>query len=247
MSRILILIYGVVAYVLAMASVLYAIGFVENIVVPKSIDVSSQSAPTHVALIVNTLLLGLFAVQHSVMARQPFKAWITRMIPAAIERSTYVLASALLLFLLFCSWIPMPDVIWSVSHPFIANILTGISLLGWGIVLVSTFLINHWDLFGLRQVFANWQQKPLAPPEFRTPLLYKIVRHPIYFGFLLAFWFAPVMTLGHLYFAIATTGYILIGVWLEERDLLATFGDAYKRYRERVPMLIPWPFGGKKK
>jgi protein-S-isoprenylcysteine O-methyltransferase Ste14 len=246
MARIFILLYGIVAYALAMASILYAVGFVGNYIVPKSID-TGISAPIGTALVINLILLGLFAIQHSGMARAPFKRWLTQFMPQAMERSTYVLISALLLFALFHLWVPMPDVIWNVETTALGAILQALYFLGWAIVVGSTFLINHWDLFGLRQVLSNWFGTVALPPEFKTPLLYKFVRHPIYFGFLLAFWSTPLMTLGHLLFAIATTGYILIGIWFEERDLVAAFGDDYRKYSERVPMLIPWPFGSKEK
>lgn len=240
MSRLQILLYGIAAYVLAMLSILYAIGFVENIVVPRSIDVG-PTAPLGTAIVIDVALLGLFALQHSVTARRPFKQWLTQFIPVAAERSTYVLASAAILGLLFWQWVPIPDAVWTIQNRILASALTALSFVGWAIVLISTFLINHWDLFGLRQVFANWQGKVPAPPEFVTPHLYKFVRHPIYLGFLLAFWATPAMTVGHLLFAAATTGYILIGIWLEERDLVTAFGDAYRRYSRQVPMLLPWP------
>lgn len=242
MARTLILIYGLIAYALAMASVVYAVGFVGNYVVPKGID-SGLTASMGETLVTNLTLLGLFAIQHSVMARAPFKRWLTSFLPAAMERSTYVLLSALLLFAIFHLWIPIPDQIWNVENTILGTILQALYFLGWIIVVSSTFLLNHWDLFGLRQVVSNWMGQPAAPLEFRMPLFYKFVRHPIYFGFLLAFWSTPVMTVGHLLFAFATTGYILIGVWLEERDLITHYGETYRSYRQRVPMLIPWPFG----
>jgi protein-S-isoprenylcysteine O-methyltransferase Ste14 len=238
----LTLFYGLAAYVLFLGTFAYAIGFANNLWVPKGID-SGVAGPLAESLAMDLLLLGIFAVQHSVMARRGFKRWWTRIVPPAAERSTYVLFATAALALILWQWRPIPQpVIWTVEGT-AATVVWAIFWLGWAILLASTFLLNHFELFGLSQVFARLDERPVAEPEFRTPALYRLVRHPIYFGFLLGFWAAPVMSAGHLLFAAGATGYILVGIWFEERDLVAQFGDQYRRYRRQVSMLIPFPRG----
>lgn len=231
--------YGLIAYFAFFATILYAIGFVMGLVVPKTIDSGTVSSTTS-ALIVNLLLMSLFAVQHSVMARKPFKQWWTQYVPKAVERSTYVLLASLALMLLFWQWRPMPAIVWQVEEPGVAVTIATFALVGWVIVFTSTFLINHFELFGLHQVANNLTGREMPTPRFRTPLYYKFVRHPIYLGFIIAFWSAPTMSVGHLLFAAVTTAYIFVGILLEERDLVDLFGDDYRRYKERVSMLLPW-------
>jgi methanethiol S-methyltransferase len=239
MGRLIALVYGLLSYAFFFVTFLYALCFVENLVVPKTID-SGAVVPVTEAVIVNLLLMSLFAIQHSVMARRQFKEWWTRFVPKSVERSTYVLFATLSLALLCWQWRSMPTVIWRVENPNLASLLIGLSLLGWLIVLTSTFLINHFELFGLHQVANNLTGRDMPAQRFRTPLFYQFVRHPIYLGFIIAFWAAPVMTTGHLLFAAVTTAYIVVGILLEERDLVEIFGDDYRRYRQRVSMLVPW-------
>jgi protein-S-isoprenylcysteine O-methyltransferase Ste14 len=239
MSRLIAFLYGLASYLLFFVTLLYAIGFVEGLVVPKTID-SGPVVPMTEALIVNLLLLTVFAVQHSVMARKQFKQWWTRFVPHSIERSTYVLCATLALILLLWQWRPMPAVVWQIADPTVAMSIMGLSFVGWLLVLTSTFMINHFELFGLHQVVNNLVGRQMPAVRFKTPVLYKLVRHPIYLGFIIAFWAAPTMTVGHLLFAAVTTAYIFVGIWLEERDLTELFGDEYRHYRERVAMLIPW-------
>ena len=238
MNRYLTIGYGAVCYVVFLAAFLYAIGFVGNLIVPRSID-NGVAASIGEAVVVNVLLLGLFAVQHSVMARPAFKRWWTRLVPKMIERSTYVLISSLVLFLMFWQWRTMPAIIWDVAWTPGRIVLWVLFAAGWVTVLLSTFMISHFDLFGLRQVYLAWRGTPYTDLEFRTSLLYRVVRHPLMLGFIVAFWAAPTMTAGHLLFAVATTGYILIALQLEEHDLNAALGEQYRDYRGRVPMLIP--------
>ncbi len=245
MAQILTLVYGFVAYAVFLGAFLYAIGFVGNIVVPKSID-SGTTFPLMETLVANVLLLTLFAVQHSVMARPVFKRWWTRIVPKQVERSTYVLLASSILLLLFWQWRPIPGVVWDVRSTMLGALLFGLFGVGWLIVLLSTFMINHFDLFGLRQVTLYFQRRPYTPVSFVTRGLYKIVRHPIMLAFLIAFWSTPVMTLGHLLFAVITTAYILVALQLEEHDLLEADRPTYERYRRETSMLIPLPKGKRK-
>jgi protein-S-isoprenylcysteine O-methyltransferase Ste14 len=238
MQRIAVFIYGVVAYLCFLASFLYAIGFVGNFAVPRSID-SAAAGPVGMAVVVDALLLTIFALQHSVMARPAFKRWWTRVVPEPAERSTYVLASSLALLLLFTQWRPIGGVVWQVESPLGQAALYGLCAAGWLTVLITTFLINHFDLFGLRQVWLYLRGQPYRPLSFVTPGPYRHVRHPLYVGWLLAFWATPAMTLAHLLFAVATTAYILIAIRFEERDLVQIHGEKYASYRRSVPMLVP--------
>src|SRR6202171_104677 len=239
MSKFIAFLYGLVAYFTFFATILYAIGFVSGLVGPKTIDTGPDSSATE-ALVVNLLLMSLFAVQHSLMARKQFKQWWTQYVPKPVERSTYVLLASLTLVLLFWQWRPMPEIVWRIDGTDIAVTIATLSLVGWVIVFTSTFLINHFELFGLHQVANNLTGREMPAPRFRTPLYYKFVRHPIYLGFIIAFWAAPTMTVGHLLFAAVTTAYIFVGILLEERDLIEMFGDDYRHYKKRVSMLLPW-------
>jgi protein-S-isoprenylcysteine O-methyltransferase Ste14 len=238
-GRFVAFLYGLVAYAVFFAAFLYAIGFVTGLVVPKTIDTGTV-VPLAEALIVNLLLMSVFAIQHSVMARRQFKQWWTQYVPKSVERSTYVLFASLALALLCWQWRPMPAVVWHIDNLQIAMAVIGLSLIGFLIALTSTFLINHFELFGLHQVANNLAGKSMPAPRFRMPLYYKFVRHPIYLGFIIAFWAAPTMSIGHLLFAAVTTAYIFVGILLEEHDLIEVFGDDYRRYRQRVSMLVPW-------
>ena len=239
MTRFIAFVYGILAYVIFAASFLYAIGFVSGFVAPTTIDIG-KAAPPSQAAVIDLLLLSFFALQHSVMARQGFKRWWTRLVPPAVERSTYVLASSLVLALLLWQWRPIPAIVWRTADHGLAAAVLGLAIAGWVIAGTSTFLIGHFEFFGLSQVTSHLAAKPMPAPKFRAPLYYRFVRHPLYLGFIIAFWATPVMTAGHLLFACVTTAYILLGTLLEERDLVALFGDEYRRYKTRVPMLLPW-------
>lgn len=239
LRRVGVLAYGVVAYAAFLATFLYAIGFVGNILVPKSID-AAPGVPFWKALVVNLGLLTLFAVQHSLMARPFFKRWITRFIPDAAERSTYTLAASMALAFVFWQWQPMGGSVWQVDSKLGQLLLNAGCAFGWVLVLVTTFLINHFDLFGLRQVWLHFRNRPYTYLRFGTPGPYKLVRHPLYLGFLFAFWCTPNMTVAHLFFAVMTAGYILVGICLEERDLQDAHPE-YAAYKRRTPMLVPRP------
>jgi methanethiol S-methyltransferase len=242
-GRVASLIYGIANYFVFFCSLLYAVAFIGNYPVPKSIDAAAEGGLAQ-SIAINVVLLGLFALQHSVMARSAFKRWWTRIVPASCERSTYVLISSLLLILIFWQWRPIVTTVWHVEGvP--ASLLTAIYWIGWLTALGSSYMIDHFELFGLRQVYAAVRGSAARVQTFKTPLLYRVVRHPLMLGFLLAFWATPHMTAGHLLFAVLTTGYIFAGTRLEERDLIAQFGATYERYRQRVPMLLPRFVGGR--
>jgi protein-S-isoprenylcysteine O-methyltransferase Ste14 len=240
MGKYLAFLFGLVSYVVFFLTFLYSIGFVGNLYVSKSID-SGDQGPVVMSVVVNCLLLTLFAVQHSVMARLSFKRWWTKFVPNTVERSLYVLLTSLILILMYWQWRPLTGVIWEVTNPLGANILLALFFLGWGIVLIGTFLISHFELFGLAQVYRNLQGKEYVFASFRTPFLYGIVRHPIMLGFIIAFWATPRMTVGHLLFAVATTAYILLALHFEEKDLVEIHGEEYETYKRRVSMIVPLP------
>lgn len=240
MKKIIIIIYGALAYIIFLVAFLYAIGFVGNIYVPKTID-SGVEPSLITAILTNTILLTVFALQHSIMARPSFKKWVTTIISSAAERSTYILLSSLALLLMYWQWQPITTIVWEAESELLIIVLTGIFFLGWLIVLLSTFMINHFELFGLAQIFDNLKNKQTPNPKFQTNYLYKIVRHPLMLGFLIAFWATPTMTVGHLFFALITTVYIFIAVkYLEEKDLRKFIGEKYETYQKEVPMIIPF-------
>ena len=240
MKKSIIFIYGIISYIVFLIAFLYAIGFVGNIFVPKSIDSGAETTLTS-SLFINVILLSAFALQHSIMARPAFKKWFTTIISPAMERSTYILLSSLALLLIYWQWQPNATIVWETENEIAINVLTGIFFLGWLIVLLSTFMINHFELFGLAQIFDNLRNKQTPNPKFQTNYLYKIVRHPIMLGFIIAFWSTPTMTVGHLLFAIVTTIYILIAVkYLEEKDLRKFIGEKYETYQKEVPMIVPF-------
>ena len=240
MKRLLILIYGLVAYFTFFVTLLYMIAFVGNFWVPKSIDTGIADSSIK-AILINLFLVFLFAIQHTIMARPSFKRWWLKYVPTEIERSTYVLFSSLLLILLFWQWQPLTTTVWEVKSTIVKVVIYALFALGWVLVFLSSFLINHFDLFGLRQVVLCWKGKDYTPVEFKESFLYKIVRHPLMLGFLIAFWTTPLMTTGHLLFAIAMTLYTFIGIWFEEKTLMAELGDDYIEYKEKTPMLFPLP------
>lgn len=239
MKKFIFLLYGVICYFAFFGTILYAIGFVGNFIVPKTIDGEPQS-PLFQAILIDASLLLLFALQHSIMARPAFKRWWTKIVPVALERSTYVLLASLCLILMMWQWQPIGGVVWSVENEIVKTILLITYVLGWAIVFVSTFLINHFDLFGLRQTWMYFTGKPYTQLPFGLPLFYRFVRHPLYLGFLIAFWSASTMTAAHLLFAVLTTGYILTAIQFEEKDLVSHFGEKYRNYKKRAPMIIPF-------
>ena len=239
MGKLFAFLYGIVAYLIFAVVIIYSLGFVSGLVVPKTID-SGSAGPLVESIIINLVLMTIFALQHSVMARPQFKKWWTRIVPQPVERSTYVLFASLALALVFWQWRPIPGVVWEVKEPTIAASLLYLGVFGWVLVFISTFMINHFELFGLHQVANNLTGKPMPALKFKTPMLYKVVRHPIYLGFIIFVWATPVMTAGHFLFAAVVTAYIFVGIALEEHDLIAAFGDEYRRYRQRVAMIVPF-------
>jgi protein-S-isoprenylcysteine O-methyltransferase Ste14 len=238
MSRFLILLFGVLSYGIFLFAFLYQIGFVAGMVVPKAInDGAVISKP--LAASTDVLLLGLFAIQHTIMARIAFKRWWTTIVPDPLERSVFVLLSSLLLLLMNWQWRPLPEIVWQVESPVGRNLVYAVSFAGWGLVLYATFLINHFDLFGLRQVWLHFQERRITQLAFKESVLYRCVRHPLMLGFVIAFWATPDMTQGHLLFAVVTTVYVLVGIQIEERTLLALHGDDYRQYQKRVSMIVP--------
>jgi protein-S-isoprenylcysteine O-methyltransferase Ste14 len=240
MKKVIIFIYGIISYLVFLIAFLYAIGFVGNIVVPKSIDYGVETT-LFSSLFINVILLSVFALQHSIMARPQFKKWFTTIISPAMERSTYILLSSLALLLIYWQWQPITTIVWKIENEIVSLFLTGIFLIGWLIVLLSTFMINHLELFGLAQIFDNLKNKKTPNPKFQTNYLYKLVRHPLMLGFLIAFWATPTMTVGHLLFTLVTTIYIFVAVkYLEEKDLKKVIGKDYEMYQKEVPMIIPF-------
>ncbi len=240
MGRIVAFIYGVISYLIFLIAFLYAIGFVGNMMVPKSVDTGVET-PFTTALVINVVLLGLFAIQHNLMARPWFKKWWTNIVPQSVERSTFVLFASLLLILLYWQWRPMLTVVWNIENGAGQIVMWALFWIGWVTVLLSTFMINHFDLFGLRQVFINLRGEAYKPLVFKTAGLYRLVRHPLMLGFIIAFWATPRMTTGHLVFAVVTTVWILISIQLEERDLIRFHGKEYESYKKETSMLLPIP------
>lgn len=244
MAGILVFAYGLICYLIFFATFLYAVGFVGNMVVPKSVDGPPAESLSQ-ALFINIVLLGIFGLQHSIMARPGFKRAWQRIIPEPIERSTFVLFSSLALILLFWQWRPIDGFAWNIENEALRIVFWAVFFIGWGMVLLSTFLINHFDLFGLRQVYLYLKGSEYQPIGFRTPMLYKLVRHPIMLGFIIAFWATPTMSGGHLLFAVVTTAYILVAIQFEERDIMKVHGPDYEKYRKQVSMILPMPKQGK--